>query len=323
MSSTAALALNDEAPDAEDFLSEALTGLQGGRKELPCKYFYDERGSQLFDRICELPEYYPTRTERSIMNEWVDEMAVAIGPGALVIEYGSGSSLKTRLLLDALDRPAAYIPVDISRDHLMKSAQSLATDYPGLEVLPVCADFTQPFGIPEPRRRPHRRVVYFPGSTIGNLTRDRAILLLAGVAEVCEPGGALLIGVDLKKDCESLERAYDDSQGITAAFNRNLLVRMNRELDADFDVQSFRHRAVWMEEAGRVEMHLVSDVDQTVQLDGEEIHFRAGEHICTEHSHKYTLEAFAEMGDEAGLSVAHVWIDPAQRFSVQLLVVRD
>ena len=322
MSSTAALALYDEAPDAEDFLSEAMAGLQRERKELPCKYFYDERGSQLFDLICELPEYYPTRIERSIMKEWVNEMALAIGPEALVIEYGSGSSLKTRLLLDVLERPTAYVPVDISRDHLMKSAESLAKDYPTLEVLPVCADFTQAFGVPEPSCTPRRRVVYFPGSTIGNLTRDRAILLLAGVAEVCEPGGALLIGVDLKKDRESLERAYDDSQGITAAFNRNLLVRMNRELAANFDVELFRHRAVWMEEAGRVEMHLVSEVEQTVQLDGEEIHFRKGEHICTEHSHKYTLEGFAEMGEEAGLCVVHYWTDPGQRFSVQLLVVR-
>ena len=319
MSSTAALALTDEAPDAGDFLSEAMTGLQKERKELPCKYFYDERGSQLFDRICELPEYYPTRTERSIMEDYADEMALAIGPDALLVEYGSGSSLKTRLLLDVLERPAAYVPVDISRDHLMKSAEALAQDYAGLEVLPVCADFSQPFRIPETHRVPRRRVVYFPGSTIGNFTRDRAIELLSGVAELCGPGGALLIGVDLKKDRETLERAYDDSEGVTAAFNRNLLIRMNRELDADFDVHQFRHRAVWVEQAGRVEMHLVSEIDQTVQLDGCEIHFAAGEHICTEHSHKYTPEAFAEIGREAGLSVAHVWTDPARRFSVQLL----
>jgi dimethylhistidine N-methyltransferase len=318
MSSTAALRLNDEAHD-EAFLSEAITGLQNEHKELPCKYFYDERGSQLFDQICELPEYYPTRTERSIMRAGVDEMAIAIGPDALLVEYGSGSSLKTRLLLDVLERPAAYVPVDISRDHLLKSAESLAQDYPGLPVLPVCADFTQPFRIPETEREPRRRVVYFPGSTIGNFTRDRATSLLKGVAEVCGPGGALLIGVDLKKDRQTLERAYDDSQGVTAAFNRNMLVRMNRELDADFDVDRFQHRAVWKEDVGRVEMHLVSEIEQTVEIDGEEIHFAEGEHICTEHSHKYTLEDFAEMGASAAFRVDHVWTDPAARFSVQLL----
>ncbi len=320
MASTATLELNDEEHD-EAFLSEAISGLQNERKELPCKYFYDERGSQLFDRICELPEYYPTRTERSIMQERVDEMAIAIGPDALLIEYGSGSSLKTRLLLDVLDSPAAYVPVDISRDHLLKSSEALAQDYLGLEVLPVCADFTQPFGIPATRVEPRRRVVYFPGSTIGNFTRDRATALLEGVAETCGPGGALLIGVDLKKDRQTLERAYDDSQGVTAAFNRNVLVRMNRELDADFEIDRFQHRAVWIEDAGRVEMHLVSEVEQTVEIDGEAIHFAEGEHICTEHSHKYTLDAFAEMGENAGLRVSQVWSDARRRFSVQLLEV--
>ena len=319
MSATTAPALQDEEPDRDQFLIEAVDGLKNEPKQLPCKYFYDEHGSRLFDLICELPEYYPTRTELSIMKASAREMAAAIGPNALIIEYGSGSSLKTRLLLDVLQAPAAYVPVDISRDHLLKAAATLADDYPQIEILPVCADFTAPFVLPETKRSAARRVVYFPGSTIGNFTSERAIELLRNVATLCGKGGALLIGVDLKKDPETLERAYDDSQGITAEFNRNVLVRMNRELDADFDVSEFEHRAVWVEEPGRVEMHLVSQVDQTVHLDDERIEFAAGEHICTEHSHKYTLEGFASLAAAAGLSVANVWLDTSKRFSVQLL----
>ena len=317
--STTAPALQDEEPDRDQFLIEAVDGLKNDPKQLPCKYFYDELGSRLFDRICELPEYYPTRTERSIMKTSAHEMAAAVGPDALIIEYGSGSSLKTRLLLDVLESPAGYVPVDISRDHLLKTAAALARDYPEIEILPVCADFTQPFAIPEPKRTPARRVVYFPGSTIGNFTKEGAIELLQRVATSCGQGGALLIGVDLKKDPETLERAYDDSQGVTAAFNRNVLVRMNRELDADFDVSEFEHRAVWVEEPGRVEMHLVSQVDQTVHLDDERIEFAAGEHICTEHSHKYTVDGFAALAAAAGFSLAEVWMDAGKRFSVQLL----
>ena len=319
MSAMTASARRDESHDREQFLSEAVDGLRDDPKRLPCKYFYDAHGSHLFDRICELPEYYPTRTERSIMKQSADEMAKAIGPNALVIEYGSGSSLKTRLLLDVLETPAGYVPVDISCDHLMKAAAALSEDYPDVEVLPVCADFTAPFGIPETRRRAARRVVYFPGSTIGNFTRDGAIDLMRNVGELCGPGGALLIGVDLKKDRATLERAYDDSQGVTAEFNRNVLVRMNRELDADFDVSEFAHRAVWVEGPGRVEMHLVSQVDQTVHLDDERIEFAAGEHICTEHSHKYTLDGFAKLANAAGFSVGEIWTDKNRRFSVQIL----
>ena len=321
MAGTAAASLTwtDLEPAREEFLRDVLEGLGSRPKTLPCKYFYDERGSKLFDEICDLPEYYPTRTERSIMKESVGEMAAAIGPDALIIEYGSGSSVKTRLLLDVLESPVAYVPVDISRDHLLTTAALLADDYPAIEILPVCADFTAPFALPETQRPAARRVVYFPGSTIGNFTRARAIELLRNVAAECGKGGSLLIGVDLKKDRATLERAYDDSQGVTAEFNRNVLVRMNRELDADFDVSEFEHRAVWVEAPGRVEMHLVSQVDQTVHLDDERIEFQAGEHICTEHSHKYTLEGFASLAANAGFEVTNVWTDAAERFSVQLL----
>ncbi len=319
MASNLAPQFADEAPDRLQFLDDTLTGLREEPKRLPCKYFYDETGSALFDRICDLPEYYPTRTERAIMAAHADAMADEIGADALLVEYGSGSSLKTRLLLDVLERPAGYVPVDISRAHLLKSAAAIETEYLDLEVLPVAADFTTSFTLPEPERAARRRVVYFPGSTIGNFTEKGAVALLEGVAECCGPGGALLIGVDLRKDVDTLERAYDDSAGVTAAFNRNLLVRMNRELGADFDVDAFEHSAVWVEDAGRIEMHLVSRSDQAVSLDGEEIEFERGESICTEHSHKYTLEGFAALAARAGFRVQEVWTDEDALFSVQLL----
>jgi len=313
------LKLRDQEPQREQFLEEALQGLSAPRKQLPCKYFYDERGSQLFERICELPEYYPTRTELGIMRDAAPGMAQRIGPECMLVEYGSGNSLKTRTLLDCLDSPAAYVPVDISKEHLKQSAEALDSDYPGLEVLPVCADFTRDFELPQPARKPRRRAVYFPGSTIGNFTTERAVEILEGGAKLCGPGAGLLVGVDLKKDRETLERAYDDSEGVTAAFNRNVLVRMNRELNSNFDIERFRHRAVWREDEGRVEMHLVSEVEQVVRLNGESIRFEAGESICTEHSHKYTLPGFAELAERAGLAVRQIWTDESAHFSVQYL----
>jgi len=319
MALDAAMPHLDQSPDRLQFLDDVLAGLREHPKRLPCKYFYDEAGSALFDRICDLPEYYPTRTERSIMASHAREMATAIGPEALVVEFGSGSSSKTRLLLDVLERPAAYVPVDISREHLLRSAAALRDEYPALEILPVAADFTAPIALPPTRLAPARRVVYFPGSTIGNFTEAGATALLRGVASICGRGGALLIGADLKKDSATLERAYDDSAGVTAAFNRNLLARMNRELGADFDLDQFDHNAVWVEESGRIEMHLVSRTEQAVCLDGEAIRFAAGEAICTEHSHKYTLDGFAGLGSTAGFAVRRVWTDEDGLFSVQLL----
>jgi dimethylhistidine N-methyltransferase len=303
----------------ERFLADALQGLRRPRKTLPCKYFYDAEGSKLFDQICALPEYYPTRTELGILRDRAGEMARCLGPDALVVEYGSGSSVKTRLLLDRLVRPAAYVPVDISREHLFATALALRADYPKLEIAPVCADFTTPFALPRVHRAARRRAVYFPGSTIGNFTAAGAIGLMAGVARLVGPGGAFLVGVDLRKDPRILERAYDDAAGVTGAFNWNLLVRLNRELDADFDLRRFVHRAVWVDGASRVEMHLVSTADQVVHLDGAEIHFARGESICTEHSHKYTLAGFARLAARAGLAVRRVWTDLEQQFSVQVL----
>ena len=307
--------------ERERFLADALEGLRQRRKTLPCKYFYDAEGSKLFDQICSQPEYYPTRTELAILRAHALDMAEVLGPETLLVEYGSGSSVKTRLLLDRLVRPAAYVPVDISREHLLETALALRLDYPGLEILPVCADFTAPVTLPKPRRRAARRAVYFPGSTIGNFPEAGAIALMAGVARQVGPGGAFLVGVDLAKDPRVLERAYDDAAGVTAAFNLNLLARMNRELDADFDLRRFRHRAVWAPGPSRIEMHLVSTTQQVVRIDGAEIRFDRGESICTEHSHKYTLAGFARLARRAGLAVRRVWTDPADRFSVQYLEV--
>jgi len=226
------------------------------------------------------------------------------------------------LLLDRLDSPSAYIPVDISREHLLGAAAALAADYPEVEILPVCADFTQPFHLPTPGRKPARTAVYFPGSTIGNFTPDLAEELLAGVRRLVGSGGILLIGVDLVKDAARLEAAYDDAAGVTAAFNLNLLERMNRELDATFDMRAFSHRAVWCPDANRIEMHLRSEAAQSVEIEGTTISFSEGEVICTEHSHKYTPESFAEIGNRAGLDVERVWMDPEQLFSVQALRAR-
>lgn len=316
----AAHALHDFAPEREMFRAEALRGLRRDPKELPCKYFYDAQGSALFERICELEAYYPTRTELAIMDAHAGAMTAALGPRCLLVEYGSGSSEKTRTLLDHLEDPAAYVPVDISREPLLRAAEALAKRYPDVPVIPVCADFTRPFRVPEPPRPARRRAVYFPGSTIGNFTPDRAVDLLRGMRRVAGAGGGLLIGVDLKKDVARLERAYDDPEGVTAAFNKNLLVRMNRELGADFDPDAFAHRAVWNEADGRIEMHLVSRVAQRVRVAGETVRFAAGETICTEHSHKYTLEGFAALGAAAGFRVERVWTDAERLFSVQWLL---
>jgi dimethylhistidine N-methyltransferase len=307
--------------ERERFLADALAGLRQPQKTLPCKYFYDAQGSKLFDQICTLREYYPTRTELGILREHAAEMARCLGPELALVEYGSGSSVKTRLLLDRLERPAAYVPVDVSRDHLFETALALRLDYPGLPIEPVCADFAASFALPLLPRRAARRAVYFPGSTIGNFSDAAAQGLLAGVARRVGPGGALLVGVDLKKDPRVLERAYDDAQGVTAAFNLNLLARMNRELDADFDLARFSHRAPWVESASRIEMHLVSDVAQVAHVGGVAIRFARGEAICTEHSHKYTLTGFARLARRAGLAVRRVWTDRARRFSVQYLEV--
>jgi dimethylhistidine N-methyltransferase len=303
------------------FRADVLAGLSAPAKSLPCKYLYDDRGSRLFDQICDLPEYYPTRTELGILRRHAGDMAAALGDGCLVIEYGSGSGMKTPLLLERLRHPAGYVPVDISRDHLLASAAALERRFPHLQVLPVWADFTGEFEVPATRRVPRRKAVFFPGSTIGNFGPTCAIELMTGVARRCGRGGAFLVGVDLRKSKAILEPAYDDAAGVTAAFNKNLLVRINRELGADFDVDQFEHRAVFDERHSRIEIYLVSRRLQVVHLDGQSIQFTAGETICTEYSYKYTLEAFRDLAHAAGLTVRQVWTDDAGWFSVQYLEV--
>lgn len=310
----------EHAPETLDFRRQVLRGLRRSPKELPCKFFYDERGSRLFDAICDLDEYYPTRTELAIMRRHAADMANRVGPDCLLIEYGSGSSVKTRLLLDRLRRPAAYVPVDISREHLLRAASALAASYLGLEVLPVCADFTAPFSLPRPARSAARRVAYFPGSTIGNFRPAAAVALLRQMAAQVGPGGGLLIGYDLRKSRAVLEPAYDDRLGVTRAFNLNLLARINRELGGDFDLDHFRHRAFYNGRRGRVEMHLISDRKQVVRVGGEEFHFAEGESMRTECSYKYTAGGFGRLAAQAGFSGVAAWMDEKRWFCVQYLV---
>jgi L-histidine N-alpha-methyltransferase len=305
------------------FRAEVLAGLAHRPKELPCKYFYDERGSRLFERICDLPEYYLTRTETAIMRRHAGAMANALGPCCLMIEYGSGASIKTPLLLECLYDPAGYVPVDISRETLFAAAAALGRKFPGLDVRPVWADFTGPFAMPEACQSEARRVVYFPGSTIGNFGPDEAVRLLSGIADLVGAGGGLLVGVDLRKPAALVEPAYNDRAGVTAAFNLNLLARINRELAADFEIAEFEHRAFFNDAESRIEMHLVSRRPQVVRV-GREVafEFARGEPVRTELSYKYSREAFAGLAAAAGFRVAQVWTDDAELFSVQYLVVR-
>lgn len=312
-----ALRLHDFTPERETFRTEVLQGLHQERKTLPCKFFYDQRGSQLFDQICDLPEYYPTRTEMAIMRQYGAEMAHALGPNCLLVEYGSGSSAKVGILLDHLADPAGYVPVDISREHLLEAAARIADAYPQIPVRPVSADYTRPFSLPVSEHKSARPVIYFPGSTIGNFDRPAARDFLESMADVCGSGGGLLIGVDLKKAPQLLEPAYNDRQGVTAAFNLNLLARINTELDGTFNLDAFEHYALYNESLGRIEMHLVSLADQQVHIGEEPICFDLDETIHTECSYKYTVDEFAAVAKSAGWNQQKVWTDAAGLFSVQ------
>lgn len=309
----------DQSPAIATFRADVLRGLRRRHKRLPCKYFYDERGSRLFDAICRLPEYYPTRTELGILGQSARSMARCLGPKVALIEYGSGSSVKTRLVLDALDHPAAYLPVEISREHLAQSAAKLAAAYPDLAIHPVCADFTRRVRLPSDLPVGLRRIVYFPGSTIGNFGPRGANRLLCGMARLIGPRGGVLIGFDLKKDPRILEAAYDDRAGVTADFNRNILERINRELDGTFDVRGFRHHALYNPKLGRVEMHLISDRRQSVQVGGDAIDFAEGEGIHTENSYKFSIAQFRNLAGRAGLDCRRVWSDENNWFCVMYL----
>ena len=321
MTTDASLAsFDDLAPERDDFLSDVLSGLLGLPKSLPCKHYYDERGSDLFQQICELPEYYPTRTETALLSDCADEIAAAIGPRCRLIEYGTGSSEKMRILLDALELPSAFVSVDISPEHLLQATSALARDHPELDVHAVCADFTKPFAVPfSTSEFAGRSVTFFPGSSLGNFHHHEAVEFLRNTANVVGPGGGLVIGIDLKKDVDTLNAAYNDSAGITAAFNLNLLVRINCELGGTFDVDAFAHHAFYNEEKGRIEMHIVSREEQTVGIGGKEIHFSEGETIHTENSYKYDIAEFQDLARKAGFGSARVWTDPGHLFSVHYL----
>ena len=309
--------LTDLAPPALSLRDEVLAGLARRQKTIPPKFFYDARGCELFDAICELPEYYPTRTELAIMRAHAGEMAVALGAGCVLIEIGCGNSEKTRLLLEQLS-PAAFVPVDIAAEQLAASCGALAQAFPGLCIYPVRADFALPVTLPPAlaAAERQRRVLYFPGSTIGNFTREETAAFLQHWKPLLGADGALLIGVDLKKDPALLDAAYNDAAGVTAAFNLNLLVRFNRELAADFDLDAFRHRAFYDATLGRIEMHLESTRAQTVTVAGRRFAFAAGETIHTEISCKYSLEEFAALGCAAGYAPLRAWTDPAALFAV-------
>jgi dimethylhistidine N-methyltransferase len=317
----AGYAFHDLQPETGGFLEDVLAGLAKPQKELPPKYFYDARGSELFEAICELPEYYLTRTETAIMRDHGADMASHLGSGCALIEFGSGSGRKTRILIEAA-APAAYLAIDIARDQLEATAAELARDFPALEVTAICADYSGPIPLPQlsaPGGR--RRAIYFPGSTIGNLTPVEARAFLRNAGGLARAGGGLLIGVDLKKETARLNAAYNDARGITAEFNLNLLARINRELGAAFDLSAFRHFAFYHEALGRIEMHVVSTKAQTVAVGGGVFRFRLDETIHTENSYKYSIAEFQDLGKGAGLAPIECWTDPERLFAVHYFAV--
>lgn len=308
---------HDLHPTPADLRAEVLAGLALPQKRIAPKFFYDAEGSRLFDAICRLPEYYPTRTEIGILRTHGREIAAALGRDTLLIELGSGSSLKIRVLLEAL-RPAVYMPVDISGEHLRNSAEALAILFPDLDIHAVCADYSVPFTLPVEDHE-HPRAAFFPGSSVGNFDPPDAATFLRRVGGLLGVGGKLLIGVDLRKDPGVLHEAYNDRAGVTAAFNLNLLKRINRELGGGFDLNGFRHHAFYDPDLGRIEMHLVSTRAQQVMVAGEPFSFREGETIHTECSYKYSIAGFQALAAEAGFRPVQVWTDPAHLFSVHCL----
>lgn len=312
--SIGAIRFYDNHPGAVDFYTEVISGLQDNPKAIPPKFFYDETGSRLFDAICELPEYYPTRTETALLQQHAEEIASLIGKECLLIEPGSGSSQKVRMLLETL-QPTAYMPMDISRDYLLHAAQQLAADYPWLDVHATCIDFTSELKLHSDLPHAHR-VAFFPGSSIGNFEPADAIIFLRNIARMVGVGGGLIIGVDLKKDESILNAAYNDAQGITAQFNLNLLTRINRELDADFNLELFEHEAFYNSDAGRIEMHLASRLSQTVTIGDVQINLLDHESIHTENSYKYSIEEFALLAKMAGFDLVNAWADVDRLFSL-------
>jgi dimethylhistidine N-methyltransferase len=307
---------HDLAPGEESLRDAVFAGLGREPKTLPCKFFYDARGSALFEEICRLPEYYLTRTEIAILEQYAGAIAAHLGPHARLVELGSGASIKVRILLRALDTPAAYVAVDISREPLRAAAGRLAAEFPGLAVVAVCADYTRSFALPPLPGPAGRRIGFFPGSTIGNFEPDAVVRFLRHCAELLGPGGEMLIGADLKKDPAILNAAYNDSAGINAAFNLNLLERINRELGGDLAVARFAHVAFYNETAGRMELYLESGAAQSATIAGRRFDFAAGERIHTENSYKYSIEEFRTLAAHAGFRPVDTWTDPEHLFSL-------
>ena len=305
-----------KAAAKENFREEVIAGLSKSPRELPCKFFYDAHGAQLFRQICELPEYYITRTEIEILRMHGAEMASALGSQIELIGFGTGAGTKTRILLEELRDPAVYVPIDISKEQLERSTARFQKMFPALQILPVAADYLEPFELPLPRKLSSRSVIYFPGSTIGNFEPNMAGEFLSRLAELAGDGGGLLIGVDLQKDRHVIEAAYNDSAGVTAQFNKNLLSRINRELGADFDLAHWQHYAIYNPAEGRVELYLISEVDQSVKIGGSEFQFRAGEKILTEYSYKHTIGGLITLARQAGFHFQQVWTDDARWFGV-------
>ena len=300
----------------ENFRDEVLSGLSKSPKQLPCKFFYDEQGAQLFQQICDLPEYYITRTEIEILRLHGAEMAKALGPQIELIGLGTGAGTKTRILLEELNEPLVYVPIDISKEQLEKTSARFRKTFPSLQILPVAADYLEPFELPLPRKLSSRSVIYFPGSTIGNFEPETATEFLMRLVELVGDGGGLLIGVDLQKDRHVLEAAYNDNAGVTAQFNKNLLNRINRELGGDFDLAHWQHFAIYNPAEGRIEIYLSSEIGQTAKIGDRSFQFRAGEKILTEYSYKHTIGGFIILARQAGFHFEQVWTDAARWFGV-------
>lgn len=309
----------DQHPHIADFREDIIEGLSASQPYISPKYFYDETGSRLFEDICSTDEYYPTRTEVSIIRDNIDDLVENLGRECLLIEPGSGDSYKVRLLLDAL-RPIAYLPIDISRRYLQDEAKKLAAEFTWLNVHAVCADFTGKLKLPY-HVESTNKVAFFPGSTIGNFLPEQAVGVLEEIKNMVGENGGLLIGVDLQKSTQILNAAYNDKQGYTAQFNLNLLSRINRELGADFNLKEFRHHAFFNEERNRIEMHLLSLQDQQVTIDDQIFNFKKDQSILTEYSHKYTIEHFQNLAEKAGFSKVKTWVDEDGLFSVHYLKV--
>ena len=314
--------IDNSIPHHQEFLRDVLHGLSQPQKTLPCKYFYDERGSQLFEAICSTPEYYITRTEIDILKRYMADIAAIVGSHCDILEFGSGAGIKIRLLLDGLTDPRSYIPIDISMEILEASAQELAQQFPSVQVIPIVGDYHKDIQLPDAFRRqtPQRKLVFFPGSTISNFTRPEAQTFLQRIRRLLTEGDGLLIGVDCIKDTEILNAAYNDATGVTAAFNLNLLHRIKNTFSTNLKPQHFFHHAYFNAREARIEMHLVSKLDQIVEVEKTRFSLRKGETIHTENSYKYALPVFASMAQQAGFTTGKVWQDPGQLFSLHYLM---